>query len=137
MIQENKDLLVKDLSCRIPYRVCVEHISGFRGILHDITMYFTYNNDDTIKDYLCYTNFFKDEPCKIEFFKPYLYPLSSIEELGLLEEYNHIVIGFNNEDIISVNYIDQLLDFYHRNHLDYNGLISKGLAINCINLNIY
>lgn len=140
MKQKDKELLFKDISARLPYRICVEHTSGFRGILHDITVYFTYNEDNTIKDYLCYTNFFKNEPCKIEFFKPYLYPLSSIEELGLLEEYENIVCAFNNDkdiDFIFVKYIDQLLDFYHRNHLDYNGLIPKGLAINCTNLNIY
>ena len=80
MTQEDKELLLKDLSARLPYGVCVEHTSGFRGTLHDITVYFTYNDDDTIKDYLCYTDFFGDESCKIEFFKPYLYPLSSMTE---------------------------------------------------------
>lgn len=77
---------------------------------------------------------------KLSVIKPYLYPLSSMEELGLLEEYENIVCALNNDkdiDFIFVNYIDQLLDFYHRNHLDYNGLIPKGLAIDCTNLNIY
>ena len=35
------------------------------------------------------------------------------------------------EDII------ELFDFLNKNHFDYRGLIPKGLAIDCTNLNIY
>ena len=36
MTQEDKMLLIKDLSARLPYAVHVEHSSGFSGTLHDI-----------------------------------------------------------------------------------------------------
>ena len=150
MKQEDKELLLKDISARLPYRICVEHTSGFRGILHDITVYFTYNEDNTIKDYLCYTNFFKDESCKIEFFKPYLFPLSSMTE----EQYDEM------EKIVSEDYLENIqvtkeirekvyfithwplyspkvIDWFNKNHFDYRDLIPKELAIDATGLNIY
>lgn len=144
MTQEYKELLLKDLSARLPYGVCVEHTSGFRGTLHDITVYFTYDDDDTIKDYMCYTDFFGDESCKIEFFKPYLYPLSSMTE-EQKEEYHYIVNYISPDDtenwaegeFVYMNQIEQLLHFYHTNHLDYRGLIAKDLALDATNENIY
>ena len=36
MTKEDKMLLIKDLSSRLPYAVHVQHISGVNGILHDI-----------------------------------------------------------------------------------------------------
>lgn len=139
MKQEDKELLLKDISARLPYRICVEHTSGFRGILHDITVYFTYNEDNTIKDYLCYTNFFKNEPCKIEFFKPYLYPLSSMTDEQKEECHSYFDSGPYYGDNIHIPYffVESLIDFYNKHHLDWRGLIPKGLAIDATGLNIY
>ena len=144
MKREYKELLLKDICARVPYKVCVEHTSGFCGTLHDITVYFTYNNDGTIKDYICHTNFFKDESCKIEFFKPYLFPISSItkeiedeiyQETGLYDIFKndqiHIEVGGNFEDIC------KLFEILNKYHIDYRGLISLGLAIDATGKNIY
>jgi hypothetical protein len=137
MKQEDKELLIKDLCARLPYGVYVEHISGFRGILHNITVYFTYNDDDTIKDYICHTDFFKDELCKIEFFKPYLFPMSSMTEeqketyCQLQQKVIYNSKGVVNKDVM--NYIN----WCYENHLDVNDLIPKGLALDATNLNIY
>ena len=132
MTQEDKELLLKDLCARLPYGVCVEHTSGFRGTLHDLTVYFTYNDDDTIKDYMCYTDFFGDVSCKIEFFKPYLYPLSSMTEEQ--EKELNLYLRLDKEPIMkSVKEIDWL----NKNHFDYRGLIPKGLAKDATGLNIY
>ena len=137
MTKEDKDLLIKDICARLPYGVCVEHTSGFRGTLHNTTVYFTYNDDDTIKDYMCYTDFFKNEQCKIEFFKPYLFPLSSMtdEQKDVYCQLQERVIynskGPVTEDVM--NYVN----WCYENHLDINDLIPKGLAIDCTNLNIY
>ena len=134
MKQEEKELLLKDISARLPYRICVEHTSGFRGILHDITVYFTYNEDDTIKDYLCYTNFFKkDEPCKIEFFKPYLFPMSS-----MTEEQKKELQSLMAQDGYGILYHTiKSYDYLNKHHFDYRGLIPMGLAIDASGLNIY
>ena len=148
MTQKDKELLIKDLCARLPYGVCVEHTSGFRGTLHDITVYFTYNDDDTIKDYMCYTDFFGDESCKIEFFKPYLFPLSSMTE-EQQEEFDRIYA--EDMQVVADNLKNRLdgqpyemnlghyrhIDWLNKNHFDYRGLIPKGLANNATGLNIY
>ena len=134
MTQEQKELLIKDLSARLPYGVYVEHNSGFRGILHDITVYFTYDDEVTIKDYMCYTDFFGDESCKIEFFKPLLFPLSSMTE-EQRKIYHELIGGmFGTSALINFEVLE---DFFHKNHFDYRGLIEKGLAIDATGKNIY
>ena len=40
-------------------------------------------------------------------------------------------------DVIDVDWYEVLHDFYNKNHLDYRGLISMGLAIDATGLNIY
>ena len=90
MTQEDRMLLIKDLSSRLPYAVHVQHISGVSGILHDISIYHKYDENDNIYDAICYTDFFGDEDnITIEYFKPYLFPLSSITE-EQEKEYNNL-----------------------------------------------
>ena len=151
MTQEDKELLLKDLCARLPYGVCVEHTSRFRGTLHDLTVYFTYNDDDTIKDYMCYTDFFGDESCKIEFFKPYLFPLSSMTEEQKIElskltnsEITHEGLTYEEggtlveyEVLFSYSLMCNVIDWLNKNHFDYRGLIEKGLALDATGLNIY
>jgi hypothetical protein len=125
---KDKKLLITDLCARLPYGVYVEHTqSGFMGRLHDIDVLQTYNKDDTVKDYLCYTNFFGDESCKIEYFKPYLFPLSSAtkKQKDFLK---------NNANTLGVS---GLVDWFNEHHFDHRGLIDKGLALDATNKNIY
>ncbi len=132
MTQSDKELLLKDICSRLPYGVCVEHTSGFRGTLHDLTVYFTYNEDDTIEDYMCYTNFFGDEACKIEFFKPYLFPISSMTD-EQKSEMELLTIGFKSP----IDYSIDICNWLNKNHFDYNSLIEKGLAFDATDKNIY
>ena len=152
MTQEDKILLIKDLSARLPYAVTVEHTSGFRGTLHDITVHHMYDENDNIYDAICYTDFFGDEDnIYIEYFKPYLFPLSSITE----EQRNDIskllidtqkayspygelnMKGCDNLFICTVKQANVFINYCLNNHLDINGLIEKGLAIDATGLNIY
>ena len=146
MTKEEKMLLIKDLSARLPYAVTVEHTSGFRGTLHDITVYHVYDNNDNIYDAVCYTDFFGDKDAiYIEYFKPYLFPLSSMTE----EQKNDCPIGETNLNIIKDNLgcygIIEIpwrlsflfIDWCNKNHFDYRGLIPKGLAIDATGKNIY
>ena len=50
MTQEDKMLLIKDLSSRLPYAVHVQHISGVSCILHDISIsiYHKYDKNDNL-----------------------------------------------------------------------------------------
>ena len=130
MTQEERMLLIKDLSARLPYAVTVEHTSGFRGTLHDMTVHHMYDDNDNVYDAICYTDFFGDEDdIYIEYFKPYLFPLSS-----MTEEQRDVIdlIASNSNTVLS-----DVVDFYNKNHFDFRGLIPKGLAIDTTGLNIY
>ena len=158
MTQEDKMLLIKDLSARLPYAVTVEHTSGFRGTLHDIAVLHMYDDNDNVHDAICYTDFFGDEDSiYIEYFKPYLFPISSMTEEQSIELFK--LFGISLVDSIGADYIkinectgitffldkgfdiethlDKLIDWLNNNHFDYRGLIEKGLAIDATGLNIY
>ena len=143
MTQEEKMLLIKDLSARLPYAVMVEHTSGFSGTLHDITVHHTYDDNDNVYDAICYTDFFGDEDSiYIEYFKPYLFPMSSMTA-EQKREYDSIIyhdVELHCEryyNVIDVDCYEELHDFYHKNHLDYRGLIPMGLALDATGKNIY
>jgi hypothetical protein len=145
MTQEEKMLLIKDLSARLPYAVTVEHTSGFRGTLHDIAIHHMYDDNDNVYDAICYTDFFGDEDSiYIEYFKPYLFPLSSMTEEIMDEIYAttgvydisinssvHIEVGTTFEDLTKI------FDILHKYHIDYQGLIEKGLALDATDMNVY
>ena len=146
MTQEDKMLLIKDLSARLPYAVTVEHTSGFRGTLHDITVHHKYDENDNVYDAVCYTDFFGDEDSiYIEYFKPYLFPISSMTEA----QNDSWRDAFMNDLAMSasINYPEsekclvlshvKSLQWLYENHFDVNGLIDKSLAIDATNKNIY
>ena len=134
MTQEEKMLLIKDLSARLPYAVTVEHTSGFRGTLYNITVHHMYDDNDNIHDAICYTDFFGDEDSiYIEYFKPYLFPLSSMTEEQKKEQEAHFTCIKHDMSFSIYRY----MEWCYKNHLDVNGLIPKGLAIDATGLNIY
>lgn len=102
MTQEDKELLLKDLCARFPYRVFISYDNGDEietkemGIasLHD----FMFDNAEV---------------------KPYLRNMEDMTK----EEY--IYLKQLNED--GTHY--EVIDFCNERHLDYRGLIPMGLAI--------
>ena len=133
MTQEDKMLLIKDLSSRLPYAVHIQHISGVSGVLHDISIFHKYDENDNIYDVICYTDLFKDGgSIGIEQFKPYLFPLSSMTE-EQEKEYNNL----NCYELGCFPHSEEALDYLTKNHFDYRHLIEKGLAIDATGLNIY
>ena len=117
MKQEDKELLLKDLCARLPYGVIGFYTAkGWK----DACSVLSANIINNIIEGLS--------------FKPYLFPLSSMTE-EQREEYNSIcdMSGFDMSELDA----DKLIAFFHKNHIDYRGLIDKGLAINATNLNIY
>ena len=127
MTQEEKDLLLKDLSGRLPYGVKVK----FNNI--NILRLGTHTRvGEYVTDVI--------EPCK-----PYLFPLSNMTE-EQKKEFSLIACDLNDSDYWrdgNMIYVDDkyqlndIIDFYHKNHFDYRGLINKGLAIDASNKNIY
>ena len=149
MTQEERMLLIKDLSARLPYAVTVEHTSGFRGTLHDMTVHHMYDDNDNVYDAICYTDFFGDEDdIYIEYFKPYLFPLSSMTE-AQQEEFDRIYA--DDMQVVANNLKNRLdgkpyetnlghyrhIDWLNANHFDYRGLIERGLALDATGFNIY
>ena len=113
MEQKDKELLLKDLCARLPYGVKVKtnNINILKLGTHTrVGEYVT----DVI------------EPCK-----PYLFPLSSMTDKQQYE-FLSTCIGY-----CDYYWTEETFDWFNKNHFDYRGLIEKGLAIDCIGLNIY
>lgn len=143
MTQEQKDLLIKDLCARLPYKTDIQ--------VNDWAILTT-----TLK--VGHISRLLNEDLEI---KPYLFPLSSMTE----EQAKELSILYGIKDILSIKITDEYIDFevddgfcsierktiwydeiissietfdwLNKNHFDYRGLIEKDLAIDATNLNIY
>ncbi len=118
MKQEKKELLLKDLCSRLPYKVkCLvifddgtkEIMTPKTGLPNSFGRWDFYNENCSG----CSNNF-----------KPYLRPLSSMTEEELNEYENFIT----NEKDDQIRFCNELV-FYNSHHFDYRGLISMGLAL--------
>lgn len=141
MTQEEKDLLIKDLSVRTPYKVKASYYGAdeemectdiVEGVIID-------NNDAEI--------IIGQYGLDIEKIKPYLFPLSNISE----EQENEWDKLFTDPlcervEILHTREEDLLLrakacfasiDYLNKNHFDYRGLIPMGLALDATNKNVY
>jgi hypothetical protein len=129
MTQEEKDLLLKDLCARLPY--------GIKGKL------FLFGSDKHTKEInlIGYTKskgklferiFAEDESdYNIEWFKPYLRPMSSmreeeVKEFAALESID--VLG-GDIKITCVELSIDAIDWLNKKMFDYRGLIKRGLAL--------
>ena len=112
MTQEDRKLLLKDLSVRLPYEVFLKI-----GEYSDYTLQGIVPSNIN-KPLLVRCNG-SDFDCSIEVVKPYLRQLSSMTEEEKTELFQ--LMG-NGTDI-------QRIDFYLSHHFDYRGLIEKGLAL--------
>lgn len=119
MKQEDKELLLKDLCSRLPYGV-KGYADGYISTLEGV------NVIDSIVEYDMYCQIVVEE------FTPYLFPLSSITPKQKAE-LSMLVVGV--EDIFKSFLIE--VEFYHKHHIDYRGLIPMGLAVDATGLNIY
>lgn len=145
MNEKEKDLLIKDLCARIHYNVVGKcEIDASYDTPFD-TIYQTHKFDavvyglkaDSLFVYPLIEN--KDEQefaneevangINILDFKPYLFPLSSMTEEQQANLTKFVANGIHGENI--------LYDWYNKNHFDYRGLITMGLALDATGLNIY
>lgn len=146
MTHEQKELLMKDLSARLPYKVKAQIPDEYGGYTSAIE---TIDIDGFVVD-------FEGTQIEVEYIKPYLYPMSSmtdeqIDELkDLCDMYDPVNDNDDYEDwgtcLMTKHFMDdvhrfkfnfQLVDFLNKNRLDYNGLIPMGLAIDATGKNIY
>jgi hypothetical protein len=156
MTQEEKDLLLQDLCGRLPYGVkaYVKNWSKldrkyYEGVYTVESINPSLNNILACSDKFCVEVLVGYDDYEI---KPYLLPLSSMTEEQkeeLLYNYIHNDIYFDDftdyflagelwHDLcISMDILSESINWLNKNHFDWRGLIPKGLAIDCTNLNIY
>lgn len=132
MTQKDKELLMKDLCARLPYGVKMNHIADDEHSPKTLI--------GVAKDMITLEGLGGYECVDVEDYKPYLFPLSSMtteqkyELHDLIHNLNVLAINGEIGDwIVSSSEID----WYNKNHIDYRGLIPKGLAIDATGLNVY
>ena len=117
MTQKNKQLLLKDLCARLPYGVKATTTSNGWS---DVYIVSGCNDDRIYLDCPVYDE--GDDEWLIESVKPYLRPMSSMTE-DEVKKYDGILSNYD------VNNLFLALGFLNSIHIDYNGLIPKGLAL--------
>lgn len=145
MEAKHKELLLKDLCARIPYDVKCK-IEMWIGC--DVCTVYNINS-------IGYVEIVEDSDTNgvsIERIKPYLFPLSSMTEEQRQEFLSVAGYETREEDCgrhTETYYYDMVghehnfypnsdaIDWLNKNHFDYRGLISLGLAIDATGLNIY
>lgn len=124
------DIIYKELSARMAYGLKVKCDDRFiftfdekhMGIGMLYTDYYNYGQPIIILSGCFYGNDIK----------PYLFPLSSMTPKQKAE-LAHLTANIDSifEQVLAE------IEFYHRHHIDYRGLIEMGLAIDATGLNIY
>jgi hypothetical protein len=139
MTQEEKDLLLKDLCARLSYGVKCQY-SYIQYICIESLIHITKNG-------ICNLNGHIKDICDI---KPYLFPLTEEILDKATEESNTLykelisidsdLYKENNKTnilLLHAQLKSSVIKYFHIHHIDYNGLIGKGLAIDATGLNIY
>ena len=144
MTQEDKELLLKDLCARVPYGVKYVRYSWNYDTDQELPVIETLecaDKDGYINHIRVYT---------VDDIKPYLFPLSSMNEeqkrelrqmdafvstfgqicFSTYDDYGHELMP-TFEDAIRIE------KWLNKNHFDYRGLIEKSLALDATGLNIY
>ena len=140
MTQEDRQIFLKDLCARTPYGVKVQYMNNIFVIDYVSPMYGEVKLDTS-----------DNWTVGVSEVKTYLFPLSSLTEEQrnnisklLIDTQNEFspygdinMKGCDNLFISSVKQSNALINYCLTNHLDINGLIEEGLAIDATGLNIY
>jgi hypothetical protein len=136
MTQADKDLLIKDLCARLPYKVKVQ--DTYYKSLEPAPIWLLDLHAQKVR-------LFADEGYQsIEYIKPYLFPLSSITE-EQIKELSKLGVSYCeyalHDDIRGLGImIDEayiFFEFCYKHHIDFLGLIDMGLALDATKLNVY
>jgi hypothetical protein len=122
MTQEEKELLVKDLSVRLPYDLQVKTVEDDEPY----TLLSAHPNKDIVLIGIDMGGVYATSKVKIDTIKPYLRPLSSMTEEERVEYLNACGNEMDNP-LSSPRYGG--IDYLNANHFDYHNLIEKNLAI--------
>lgn len=141
MTTEEKELVFKDLSARLPYGV----IMNYKDSIVDSHIWklkslyaLSYSKAGTLIDtdwdgnveyeeYIGCGMSTASRPISLEKNLPYLRPMSSMTEEEQQKYYD--LTHQEEDDVWGKCLFDKMVDFCNENHLDYRGLIEKGLAL--------
>ena len=133
MTQEEKQLLLRDLCARLPYNPMVEYKGETYNVLGII-----FERLVLCKPFMSFT---LNEHPLVEEVKPYLFPMPNADED---EEYNKFLDELIEIELkvisgeLERNYSFEFeMNYYHKNHIDYRGLIPMGLAEDATDKNLY
>lgn len=131
MTRNHTEILLKELSTRMPYGLkvqCNDYLFTFDEKHMGVgAVYTDYYGNPLESPYIVLSGCYYGDDIK-----PYLYPLSSMTPKQKAE------LAHLTADIDGI--FEQVLaeiEFYHRHHIDYRGLIGMGLAIDATGLGIY
>lgn len=129
MTQEDKELLLKDISARLPYGVKMNHVAD-KSVCPSTLIGVT-------KDMITLQGEGGCSTANVEEYKPYLFPISTMTKKQEKQYADILVlcdtIGYSQ--LMGMGII--LEDWFHGNHIDIRGLIPRGLAIDATDKNIY
>lgn len=118
--EDNEELLLKDLCARLPYKVKISIPGLWTSKERVETLTEIFKGDDDLYRV-------NNSGHLVRYIKPYLFPLSTISN-ETLEKISAFVDAQTSHVI---------MEFFNSRHIDYRGLIEKGLAIDATGLDIY
>lgn len=139
MTEENRKLLLKDLSARLTYGVkCVSGVDDATLIIEGINP----NCNGASEVQVTYERSGINFDTKISSIKPYLFPMLNMtdeqkEEYRKVCELDTEILSKHPMDGTPFPALYNSQDWLNKNHFDYRGLIEKDLAIDATNLNVY
>ena len=145
----DKELLIKDLSSRLPYNVIVDYSYNAFDLRKGNYVKHAKHGSKCILTCSLLDVFISPRQNEAgEYIKPYLFPLSSMTDKDLVEFFQIRGLNLNSDELktfrrgitviaSTLPSYSRHIDWLNKNHFDYRGLIEKGLAIDATGLNIY
>lgn len=128
MTTEEKELLLKDLSARLPYGVKCK-VDCFAAKIFSVKN--ACGKLASVSAIVPGTSITR--AIKIEDVRLFLFPLSSMTEEQIIE-FNNLTTEYS---FVTMDDMAICIDWLNANHFDFRGLLEKGLAIDATELNIY
>ena len=128
MTQEDKKLLLADLSARLPYGIKIKlgdydyQVCGYNSEKEmPMKIWYYYDSNLILKSYI---------DVYLTDYRPYLRPMSSMteKEENLFSTFRTQIRAMNNYNDFAKE-CNKLIDWLNKKGFDYRGLIPKGLAI--------
>lgn len=128
MTQEDKKLLIADLSARLPYGVKVQ-IIAHNTVKYLIVTELSLDYNGWVRGYMALEDG-RDAENSLHFeeIKPYLRPMSSMTEEELTQ-YKCMNDALDENYEVHIDNAYPAFDFLNSHHFDYRCLINKGIAL--------